>query len=78
MIAILQCTEKRSSASRDRIARVLSPNRKLRRFRISPRPGGIDRFWIVDYVQLQGFMAAASMKRAGKLSDKEARAMVTA
>ena len=27
--------------------------------------------------QGQGFMAAASMKRAGKLSDMEARAMVT-
>jgi hypothetical protein len=31
----------------------------------------------LKYPHGQGFMAAASMKRAGKLSDMEARAMVT-
>jgi hypothetical protein len=31
----------------------------------------------LKYPQGHGFMAAASMNRAGKLSDMEARAMVT-
>jgi len=31
----------------------------------------------LKYPQGQGFMAAASMNRAGKLNDIEARAMVT-
>jgi hypothetical protein len=35
------------------------------------------RFMLIAVAQSQGFMAAASMKRAGKLSDMEARAMVT-